>query len=97
MQEIWADAQNIYYDREFFAVRGELMYDTKTGLTGGSFGSHFMFHYCVEIETGVFSRRLSVALYGEGDIAKPMFDLLHFSLAFNGVKYANRGSWKADN
>ena len=95
-QDIWADAQNVYYDREFHAVRGELMYDTKTGLTCGSFGSHFMIHYCGKMETGGSSRRLSIELYSEGDIAKPTFDLLHTPLAFNGVKYANRGSWKAD-
>ena len=93
---IWADACNVYYDRFFLAIRGDLMYDKKTGLASSAFGSHFIISYDGRMATGGASRQLSIELYGEQDISTPTFELLHRQFESTCVMYAKRGSWKAD-
>ena len=93
MQTIWARAENVYYDEEFYAVRGDLMYDTNTGLKSHSFGKHFIISYDGRMGTSGSGRQLSVELYNEADVATPTFDLNHRRFF---ISTSHGGSWKAD-
>ena len=97
IKAIWDKAQNVYYDREFYAVRGDLMYNKKTGEPSDYFGSHFLISYDGRMGTGGTSRRSSICLFDEEDIAIPTRKLIKLCCdEEKGVLYGSGGSWPAD-
>lgn len=97
MRAIWADAQNVYYDREFYAVRGDLLYDLKEGKKSSSFGKHFVISYDGRKATGGSNRQLSIHLFDESSIFTPTLALIQPKPVLPpGTMMRDNGSWKAD-
>ena len=96
IRNIWENACDVYYDKEFMTIRGDLHYNPLTGESGTSLSHHFVITYRGRLGVGGTKRQVHVMLLDAQSAFSPTADLVRTTLGFTAVLMSHRGSWKAD-
>ena len=96
IREIWRYAEGVYYDAEFYTIRGDLHFDSHSGSQGGGHSHHFIITYRGRYGPGGNRRQLFVKIYEDHASFEPTADLVRRQMGLPKYFLSHRGSWKAD-